>query len=100
MNRNLMPPGRRILSTMRLPLAQRPGERIVAQLERSMMTRDALRRSKTTGNGVALGPLPAPQTFLLADVGYTNTPESMRSGLRARNAPRVANSARGQSAGM
>lgn len=92
-------PTRRIASTFRLPLIQHPGERVTDQLQRSMMTRDSLRRIKTTSNGTALGPLPAVQIFAQAGPGWANSPESMASGLRARNAGRIVNTTRGQSAG-
>jgi hypothetical protein len=92
-------PTRRIASTFRLPLIQHPGERIVDQLQASMMTRDSLRAAKTTSNRKATGPLPAVQVFIDSGPGYPNTPESMASGLRARNAGRLATKTRGQSAG-
>lgn len=99
-HRLLPPPVRRLQTELRLPLVQHPGERIARQLEASLMTRDSLRRYKTTGNRAMLGPLPALHRFVLEDVGYPNTPDSMATGLRARNAPRVADKTRGQSAGI
>lgn len=95
----LVPPVRRLEGQIRLPLVQRPSELLVDQLQSSMLTNDSLRVVKTSSNRKALGPLPAVQVFVMEGPGYPNTPESMASGLRARNAGRLVDKTRGQSAG-
>lgn len=98
-HRLLVPPVRRLEGQIRLPLIQDPGRRIVGQLLNSMMTRDSLRLVKTAPSGIAIGPLPSPQTFVMAGPGQPNTPESMESGLLVGNAARLVDSTSGQDAG-
>lgn len=99
MHRLLSPPVTRFEGRIRLPLIQHPGEATIRQLQASLQTRDSLRRVKTTGQHIATGPLPAVQQFLMSEVGYPNTADSMASGLRARNARRLVGTTRGASAG-
>jgi hypothetical protein len=84
----------------RLPLIQDPGRAIGKQLRASMMTRDALRLLPTSQTMKATGPLQAPQRFVLSGVGYPNSNESMAEGSRINDAPRLAASTRGASAGV
>lgn len=96
----LTAPVLRFEGRIRLPLVQHLDRAIVDQLSASMLTSDALRLARTSGTMTATGPLPAVQQFITVDtVGSPNSPESMRNGLRLANAPRLAVTTRGQSAG-
>lgn len=89
-HRLLVPPVRRMEGVARLPLPQDPGAVAHASFMAGMRTRDAIRLVKTTSRRNAIGPLPAPQSFVMAGPGQPNTPQSMSNGLRIDNAPRVA----------
>jgi hypothetical protein len=83
----------------RLPMIQHIGERIADNFQATLTDRDSLRKVRTSQTQIATGPLHPLQIFAYSGPGYTNTPESMSSGLMIANAPRLANKNRGQSAG-
>lgn len=99
-HRLLTPHVSRMEHPARLPLVQHLTTAITDNLQRSMMTRDSLRMVKTTGRRTCFSPLAPVQVFAMSGPGYPNTPESMRNGLRIKNAPQLAASTRGQSAGI
>jgi hypothetical protein len=99
-HRLLVPPVRRFEGRARLPLIQHPGERVAQNLTATLQDRDSLRRSGTSRAGIMLGPLAPLQRFVLTGVGYPNSPENLAQGVQLANAPRLAASTRGQSAGI
>ncbi len=97
----LLPPARRMEGVIRMPSPQNAGAAFTQQLLDSMMSRDALRKVKTTAsNRIALGPLSSPQMFVTEPAGGTNTPESMAPGAHKMNARRLVSKTRGASAGI
>lgn len=99
-HRLLVPPVRRMEGIARLPRVQLIDESIARNFQDGLIPQDSLRRIKTAQTIKATGPLSSPQVFAISRVNGPNDPESMRAGLKLRNAPLIANKNRGRSAGV